>query len=466
MREAPGVSPRDCVAEVPASTLHGDERGQVTIIVVFGALAFILLVAFIYNTAARTSRKVEMQGAADSAAVSAGVWTARGMNLMVLNNNTMVEVLSIMISVRAIVQMKQIQRAILTYISPVPIIGQVAQGELTAPGIGVHFTLGIWEPIDNTLNNRGSGLGWKALNLLDGMNRVIKGATPPLAVAEAFYYARRNGADLAVLMPGNALLVPTLPVTRGPKELLVDQAEECPLRFYGFENMFGRLRLAVKAFSISGPLTAILATAYADSRINANIRSLRGGNRILEILDRFSIDLEDFVMTYIEGVMFKRKLTFLEKIPIYVVLGPLLLAPIPILPPMTGNLRWSGDPRPMVLTDSPDEATTEETDFDGAKVHEYLQLMAVATAGDNRGSPMGGEKYPNMNTLPWITYAQASVYNPSRWDKFAMFSQDWRAKLVRARLLDEKCRSVEEMIGPVGGSDFSLCAGWSFVNTH
>ena len=115
--------------------------------------------------------------------------------------------------------------------------------------------------------------------------------------------------------------------------------------------------------------------------------------------------------------------------------------------------------RPMLLTDEPDAELTENESPNLVKVHEYLQLLAVALGKSQRASPIGGEKFANPDLLPRITYAQADVYNPTRWD---MFTQDWRAKLTRARLLDVKCRELGQKIG-VG----SLCGqGWSFVNTH
>src|SRR5262245_32241268 len=79
-----------------------DETGQISVLVVLGVIPFVLLVAFIFNSGSQTSRRIEMQGAADAAAVASAVNVARGMNFIVLNNNAMAEMLSLMIAVRCI----------------------------------------------------------------------------------------------------------------------------------------------------------------------------------------------------------------------------------------------------------------------------------------------------------------------------------------------------------------------------
>src|SRR5215204_6290893 len=89
-------------ARVEQPSFARDEKGQISVLVVLGIVPFILLVAFVFNSGSQTSRRIEMQGAADAAAVASAVNVARGMNFIVLNNNAMAEVLSLMIAVRCI----------------------------------------------------------------------------------------------------------------------------------------------------------------------------------------------------------------------------------------------------------------------------------------------------------------------------------------------------------------------------
>src|SRR5262245_64332615 len=90
--------------------LHHDEGGRISIFFVFGTIAFIFLIALIYNTAHQSIRKIEMQGAADAAAVAGGTQAARDLNDIANNNNTMSEILTVMITLRSVLQTLEIMR--------------------------------------------------------------------------------------------------------------------------------------------------------------------------------------------------------------------------------------------------------------------------------------------------------------------------------------------------------------------
>ncbi len=409
------------------------ESGQVTIIVVFGALAFVLLAAFVYNTAVQTSRKIEMQGAADAAAVAGGVWMARGMNMTALNNNTMTEMLSIMITTRSILQTLQIEHNILNYLSAVPYVGVVARIEL----IPVRIEMQIWQAIDRTLNQRG-GVGWTVLTGLDSLNRGVKLSFPKIAPLQSVHYASINGADQfphGWLIPGKSagFGFALYPLSRGPRTLIVEKAQECALR------RGGPLRRMAYLATVRGPITGIISLMHLQDMFDRNIDSLMGRN-VGSILRAGG--LGSIISRYIPfGVIVK----FLESI---------FLSN----PPVAQPLRWQADPKPMILSETGAE-TTNNTRPSLRKVREFLQYLAVALGQSHAGSPIGGEKFLNPSFLPRITYAQVDVYNPTKWD---MFTQDWRAKLVRARLLDTKCRDLGQKLGVS-----ALCGqGWSFVNTH
>jgi hypothetical protein len=461
-------------ATAQEATLHTEESGQVMIIVVFGALAFILLIALIYNTATQTSRKIEMQGAADSAAVSAGVWTARGMNLMVVNNNTMVQVLSIMITVRAIVQTCQIMISIdeeIAAVAAATVVLSPVATVLNADVIWYKVVLTTFSYIDGAL----SSIGWTVLTALDRFNQVIKEFFPALPTYNATRYAELNGADQytpynplnGILLPrkATALIFPIFPVARGPRNLLLDKALECPLA-----NPDGKLRnfarhvvAPICLFDVlCAPLTGFFARDLVDKRIDKNIDALRGGPGSLldNILDRLP-SAYDIVESLARRLGIPT--SGLEGLPFKIAAAPLHTIRFPVFY-MTPSLQWQADPRPMVLTTTPENDTTEKTDTserENRDVFKYLQFLAVAVGKLKEQSPMAGGRYKNLSMYPRITYAQADVYNPTKWD---MFTQDWRAKLVRATLIDEKCRDLAGMIG------LPACererGGWSFVNTH
>jgi hypothetical protein len=92
------------------NSLHKDQSGRISIFFVFGSLAFIFLIALIYNTAYQSIRKIQMQGAADAAAIAGGAQAGRDLNDIANNNNTMSELLTVMIVFRSLLQTVEVIR--------------------------------------------------------------------------------------------------------------------------------------------------------------------------------------------------------------------------------------------------------------------------------------------------------------------------------------------------------------------
>src|SRR5262245_62941942 len=92
------------------NSLHHDEGGRISIFFVFGTVAFIFLIALIYNTAHQSIRKIQMQGAADAAAIAGGTQAGRDLNDVANNNNTMSELLTVMIIFRSLLQTVEFTR--------------------------------------------------------------------------------------------------------------------------------------------------------------------------------------------------------------------------------------------------------------------------------------------------------------------------------------------------------------------
>ena len=84
-----------------ANTFIKEERGQISVLFMFGMVTIVILAGLIFNTAKMTQRKIQMQGAADATAVATGAWAARGMNLVAFNNSGMAEVLSFMVVIHS-----------------------------------------------------------------------------------------------------------------------------------------------------------------------------------------------------------------------------------------------------------------------------------------------------------------------------------------------------------------------------
>ena len=139
-------------------------------------------------------------------------------------------------------------------------------------------------------------------------------------------------------------------------------------------------------------------------------------------------------------------------------------------------LHWFSDdsrnPKPMLLTEDPSSGETDERNAEASdKLRAYLQYLGIALGKVPTGSPIGGERFfnkPNQFFQVQFTYGQANVYNPYKWD---MWTQDWRAQLVRAKLFDSKVSSLFQILGNLAEgssspSDARLGINWSFVNAH
>jgi len=118
----------------------------------------------------------------------------------------------------------------------------------------------------------------------------------------------------------------------------------------------------------------------------------------------------------------------------------------------------------MLLTDNPGSATTDEREIDDQtreNLRPFLQYLGIALGRVPEGGRIGNKLFfntPNAFSQSQFTYAQADVYNPTKWD---MWTQDWRAQLMRSRLFDQKVNDLVTMFPFMeGGID------WTFVNAH
>jgi hypothetical protein len=295
--------------------------------------------------------------------------------------------------------------------------------------------------------------------LLDRFNQIVKLAFPAWAVIQISGYAEKNGATLApygLVLPGKTaaniefgglsapLPVPTFPVARGPEQAIAFRVEECQYK------LLSVLNLIVQAYITSIDFShAIESFAVCQALRWANISNLKDDWGFLGNIFNFIVGRLPFAIKW-----------FLSKITN--VLGRFLGIEL---------LSWpSNPPKPMLLTDAPKFdrlSTTDEREIDDDTTNNlrpYLQYLGIALRDVPRGSPIGGERFLNQpHSFPGpfaqmqFTYAQADVYNPTKWD---MWTQDWRGQLTRSKLFDEKVNSLLEFLPLERDID------WSFVNNH
>ncbi len=457
-------SPVSTTSELPtdlcavAPSFARDEKGQISVLIVLSLVPFILLVAFIFNSGNQTIRKIEMQGAADAAAVTSAVTVARGMNLMVLNNNAMAEVLSLMIVVRSIRNLTRIMEVYVPLKAAAVCAACLGLCSLCydlLAAIPKWFSANsMWDGIDETINNESSGLGWKILDILDGLNQVVKSSFPFWAAYQARDYAHKNGADFdpiyGFVLAGRSepsltisgvsfgLPIPTFPVARGPEQAIAFRADE---EQYNIRRSLN---------SLSSIYVMMMIDIYDGIEAVALLQALRWANLSLLKDDYGTIgDIYNRLMRMMPRA-FRKFLSRMTSM-----LGGLLGIEL---------LGWrSNPPKPMLLTDHPGQSETNDqeiSDDTRANVVKYLRHLGVALGRVPQGARIGARFFhntPNSLTQIQFTYAQAEVYNPK---KFDMWTQDWRAQLTRAKLFDEKVNDILRVLSLQGGLE------WSFVNTH
>lgn len=403
---------------------HNDERGHISVLLLFSIITLVCLIALIFNTGYQTSQREKMQLAAESASLAGGTIAARGMNAITANNNRVAEILATMIAVRSALQTAEI----MSKLDSIEAAGYKAFYPTIWIGVILEYESKSFKLLAMALRQVDSALsrsGWPAMQMLDLANVSIKAVTPIRAVANSIEMAKINGADRsphAWLFPGEGAaldLAPILPVARGKKEEFVDRAEAVQLK--PLKNIFRGVLAA------AGPLS--LFTVFPNQLLvfegmlaynKSNLRGRKTGEVLSSVLR--------FIAT----------------------------------PP----LAWSSTPpRPMLLSDEPSinpmaTMETKESEADLAKVRKYLQYLAVAAGKINRKSPIGGEKFPNIAPFQSLSYSEADLYNPSDWS--TMRSQDWRVKLASSVVLNQKAEQILGKLGFLGLSGKSL----SFVNNH
>jgi hypothetical protein len=391
---------------------HGDESGAVTFFFVFGLIALVFLLALIFNTSKQTIRKMEMQGAADSAARAGGVTAGRAMNLMTFNNRGMAQTIAVMMSVRALLQTSEVMVVVLPQLAArVGLLNPALAAQLLREAAAYGRLIVILTPINRNVTQ----LGWRVMNALDAMNRGVKQTFPILAQQKAIEFARLNGADEApysVLLAGLPAAPPLLfPVARGPQKLLIVNRDKCL-----------KDSLDIAAFAVlvkTGPLSSLLALYVYKGLFECNAATLNGGGGLC-------------------GIFGFR----------------------------TPMLSWPANPpRPMILTDRPSRSASATVEVDEAKadllkVRQYLQFLSL-TFGRLPAESSIGNRYFENPARRWFTYAEADVYNPTRW---SMFTQDWRAKIARSNVFNQKIAEIGNYAGAQGIA--GSASDWSFVNVH
>ena len=466
-----------CVGDVSRCEMHRrGARGQATLLFLFCMVGFAVLLVFLINTGKTTSRKIEMQGASDAAAMAAGVWTARGMNLMALNNKGMGDVLAAMITIRSMkataLQMPLVLEPIIDGLTLIP------EPSSKAVVIQLRREQAFWgsfeaelETVDERVNAQSGGVGWSWMMRLDAANQQVKSKFLVALPEEVMRFARNNGADAppyGIALTGSDSSKPTFPVGRGSAEYIAVDAEKSISLLS--ENAKEVFVVACGASPTVGPIcfSPFLAWPILDANISDSLRHLsngktrppinrkipveyvsnlrnKDGESLTDILERYNRTQADANPDYRE----KKLQDYLHDVGFG----------------LGDRLDWPSDPpRPMMLTGEPQadaDAVIQNNDdtVDMFLVRRHLQTLAFARG--HLAPALGSNYFQNEDTYGLLTYGQAQVYNPKEW---YMFNQNWQARLVRADLLNDKWRELARTLGIPTFADGS--AAISYANTH
>jgi len=193
-------------------------------IAVFFLLAGLLFL--VSNTGDQLNRRVQVQGAADSAALTGATWMARGLNTISFCNVTNTQLLSLIVLLDTLETVVPPSMECIDDLTEN--IGSSAAGhdipldDRTCTWLAVGNAAAekevisrLWDivqaiPMDEYLSYD-DGVLWECIKLLDGFEQAMLRVTPLVAQREAMEVAKKNGADFGFVLP----LWPELPAERG-----------------------------------------------------------------------------------------------------------------------------------------------------------------------------------------------------------------------------------------------------------
>jgi hypothetical protein len=241
---------------------HAHQGGQAIYIVVMYMFLLLGLLVLVINSGEKVNHKIEMQGAADSAAMTGAAWYARGLNVASMCNVGEVQLLSTIVlcdtletvTPAAVETIDKLQ-------NEVPIDLRLTDPDASSPDGNMFLVAGhaasekqvVYQFADivqaiqwpKYLNYNG-GVLWDCMKLLDGFSHVMVSDTPRAACREAADVAKKNHADFGFMTP----FWPELPIEIGQFQDFKDPMRlgKMPARFLGRPGYDSRALLRIGGF--------------------------------------------------------------------------------------------------------------------------------------------------------------------------------------------------------------------------
>jgi len=211
-------------------------RGQVMIVVILGSLLLAGLVVYVVNVGDHVTRRVNMQNAADSTAISGATWMARSMNLVAMNNVAQTRMLALVpvldsfpLSVKMAHEEVGAWEQCLDRQLRLGVSDSALRQGLESLRVRMARQRDILAPLDELFNHgdfrmeeqtnwklRGHsgppphGTLWQAAESLDEFSQATAASAGRLSQLDASRFGELNDAGAAFIVP----VIPTLPAER------------------------------------------------------------------------------------------------------------------------------------------------------------------------------------------------------------------------------------------------------------
>jgi hypothetical protein len=211
-----------------ARRLHVNQGGQVIYVVVMYMFLLLGLLVLVINSGEKVNHKIEMQGAADSVAVTGGAWYARGLNVVSMCDVSEVQLLSTIVLCDTLETVTPVAKEnIDNFNKPdVPIDERLTDPNASTGNYHIFLVAGnaaaekqLVQQFDDIVRSiqwpkylsYTGGVLWDCMKLLDGFSHAMIRDTPRAAAREAADIARKNHADFGFMTP----FWPELPIEIG-----------------------------------------------------------------------------------------------------------------------------------------------------------------------------------------------------------------------------------------------------------
>lgn len=220
-------------------------RGQVLIVTIIAMSLLVGLVFYVYNVGDQVNRRLQIQGSADSVAITGAVWMARNMNIVGMDNVGMAKLLSLVpvldtqpLSTAMAYEETNAWASLMESVIEQPHFDNTVSPEtedyvrqgIVSLQTRMREQASILEPYHEAINLSGfnmeetthwayqggggsppHGALWRATMTLEELTRASVESCGVLAQARASRFGQENGGDAAFLVP----VIPQMPAREG-----------------------------------------------------------------------------------------------------------------------------------------------------------------------------------------------------------------------------------------------------------